>query len=223
MNELRRFKKSFFLGRLIWVVGTNRQYQGKRLRKTLRQCQIQAAQTLVLEPQQFIDMLSRGISYSILDQYEVIVVKGFDKLEPQFAHQFLNSIQTFRELQMGLAMRMILISGRKIAPELNEFERFKPVKICLEEMSEDPGDLNARVHMLIDQAVEVSGVSVVRLSERAAVFLEYYSSRSSSSDILELIILGLQRSDRRILRFRDFLPNLFSVSDDLSAAESRRN
>lgn len=218
MNELRLFKKSFFMGRLIWVVGSKKKTQIKRLRMTLKHCQIQPGEILTVGPHQFIDMLSKGVSNSLLRQYEVVVVRGFENLEPHLAGQFLKHIQNFKDLQMGLAMRMILVSSKDIPSELNNFETFKPIQISFKDENEDPGDLNLRVHVLIEKAIKVSGVSVVRLSPRAGVFLEYYSTRTSSADVLELIILGLQRSDRRVLRLRDFLPNLFPTAEDLNGA-----
>ncbi|MBC7398131.1 MAG: hypothetical protein H7333_11870 [Bdellovibrionales bacterium] len=178
---------------------------------------------MVINSHQLIDMLQHGVNREVVEQYEVLIVQDFEGLQPQLRSAFLRAIATFRELQMGLAMRMVLVSGRVIPSEFNDFDQFKPTLISADENNDEPEDLNARVHLLIEQGTALSGIPIVRLTERAAVFLEYYTAESNNLDALELILLGMQRSDEGILRFRDFLPDLFDVSDSFSSAVFKRN
>ncbi len=223
MNERKRFKNGFFMGRLIWVVGTEGSGRLQKTQEYLQKCQIQKKEMLVLNPQQLIDMFERGLSRTTVEQYEVLIVQDFENLGDEQALPFLKTIQTFRELQMGLAMRMVLVSDRVVPPALKNFEQFKAVQVSADDDSSEPEDLNARIHLLIEQATALSGVPIVRLTERAAVFLEYYSKSTHDRELLELILLGLHRSELGVLRFRDFLPDLFHASDNLSGAECKRN
>ena len=219
MNEIDRFKKTFFMGRLLWAVGSKGEHRLLRVKRLLKRCQIKSTEILVLKPPQFIDMLTSGLSGECIERYEVLVLHDFEQIEAHLVPLFLKCIQTFRELQMGLSMRLVLVSERLVTPELDNFSKFKPTQIAVEELGDDPGDLNARVHLLLEQAIVSSRIPVLRISERAAVFLEYYSRSASDHDILDLVILGLCRSDHRVLRFRDFLPNFKYPPDEGSAAE----
>lgn len=208
MENLVHFKNSFFLGRLIWAIG-KRSERLVKVRKMLSDCHIHHREILSLNALQFIDMLGRGLPESIVEQHEVILVRDFESLDSSLIAIFLSRIKTMLELQMGLNMRIVLVSGRRIPSELNEFSELSPTVVSLDDSSDDPGDINLKVHNYLEQAMRMSNIPVIRMSERAAEFLEYYAVRSQAPDVVELLLLGLFRSDRKILRFKDLLPDLW--------------
>jgi hypothetical protein len=50
-------------------------------------------------------------------------------------------------------------------------------------------------------------VRVSRLTEKAAFFLEESVKSKVDGELVALVVLGLRRSDGKVLRFRDLLPN----------------
>jgi hypothetical protein len=50
-------------------------------------------------------------------------------------------------------------------------------------------------------------VKVSRLTEKAAFFLEESVKARVDGELVALVILGLKRSDGRVLRFKDLLPH----------------
>ena len=67
-------------------------------------------EVLVLEPEQFMAMVKKGLDTSTAMQYEVFLIRGFEALSNECARQFLECMALFRSLQMGYGIRMILVS-----------------------------------------------------------------------------------------------------------------
>jgi len=213
MIETKRFKKSFFLGRLIWVKGPRKCQKEKIVFDILRSCQVSRGEVLPLRPAQFVSMMSRGLSQETVLNYEVFLIRGFESLSSEMAKKFLQCLEIFKSLQMGFGIRIVLLSDLSVSQELKDFEMLEPVIVQMRSTSYDPGDLNERVHYLVDQAMRITEVPVKRISEQAAAFLEHHFSDEADQDILELLIIGLKRSDGQVLRFKDFLPGFRFDSD----------
>lgn len=220
MIETKRFKKSFFLGRLIWVKGREAIENQEIVFDILKSCQVLRTEVLVLRPAQFISMMSRGLSQITILNYEVFLIQGFDSLSPETAKRFLRCLEVFKSLQMGIGIRVVLASGISVARELSDFESFNPVVIQVNKTSYDPGDLNERIHYLVAKAMKITDTPVKRISEQAAAFLEYHFSDETDQDVLELLVIGLNRSDGQVLRFKDFLPGYRFDSDFDSDSEA---
>ena len=206
MTDVNLFKKSFWLGRLIWVNGHRSVDKTAKLGSLLLECRIVPSEVLNLNPAQFIDMVTRGVSRDLIERYEVVVINGFEDLHGQHAVRFLEAIQSFSELQVGYSLQLILISSQAISADLERFERFKPTEIVVEPETEDPGEMNERVHGLLSIAMKIAGVRVTRISERAAVFLETFLLEEGDYDALVLLARGIGRSNRRVLRLSDLVP-----------------
>ncbi len=223
MIETKLFKRSFFLGKLVWVKGGEESGKIEIVFDILSSCEVKRSEVLMLDPNQFIELMHRGLTRETAAQYEVFLVRGFEQLSQKQSARFLKSIETFRELQMGFGIRVILLSDLEVTPELLEFAPFKPVIVRVSRTQPDPGDLNDRVHALIERAMGITRVPVKRISEKAAAFLEHHFADERDEDVLELLVIGLQRSDGEVLRFRDFLPHYPSTSGPESDLESCRN
>ncbi len=223
MDTVSKFKKSFFLGRLIWLTGKAGPAKEKRLREWLWSCRVAKNEVCHMSAKQFIDAVSTGFSKSVLIDYEVIQVSDFELLEGGAASNFLRAIRIFRELQMGLAMRLLLVSEEEISPDLQGFSEFSPIEISLADSGEDPGGLNERVHNLLEAAMAFSRVPVKRISEKAAIFLEIYSSHEDDHSVLTLLLDGLTRSDGQVLRFADLYPEGGAAPKSSASSETHCN
>ena len=206
MHDTQLFKSSFWMGRLIWVKGGDDYSRDERLKTMLLGCGIFPFEMFRLDAEQFVDMFSRGFSKELLKRYEVVLVSGFENLNGDQAIRFLNSVQSFCDLQMGHSLQIILNSSCSISPALKRFKQFKPVEILIDSESEDPGEMNERVQDLIEIATKLTGVPIWRLTERAAVFLESFVVEEGDYEALLLITLGLGRAKNRELRLLDLIP-----------------
>jgi hypothetical protein len=220
MMELGLFKKSFFLGRLVWVRGFGPRKNVRVVLETLSSCQVKESEVLILKPMQFIDFVQSGLDRELILNYEVFLIQEFENLSGDLAQKFLKCIGVFRSLQMGLGIRLVLVSEQEVTSELDEFSIFKPVIVKIIHYDQNPGDLNERVHALMDQAMEITSKPVHRISEKAAAFLETCFLDESDEDILALLVLGLMRSDGRVLRFRNFIPPVKHNGDPDGALET---
>ena len=218
-QEISLFKKSFWLGRLIWVTGGPSVNKEERLGNLLLECQILPSEVFQINVNQFVDMFSRGIDREMMRRYEVVLVKGFESLKDSEATSFLRTIQLFCDLQLGFSLQLILVSSRSISSDLNRFAQFKPTEIIVKDESEDPGEMNERLHALLALAMKITGVTVNRISERAAVFLEYFLEEEGDYDALVLLSMGLGRSDQEELRLRDLVPRPVTQKAVIRGAE----
>ena len=206
MNELSLFKKSFWLGRLIWVMGTPSKDNHQKVNVLLSACGILASEILRLESEQFVDMFSRGMARDLVNRYEVLIIHGFEDAHSGAADSLLKSIQSFCDLQEGHSLQLILMSSASISPEFKRFEQFKPIEIAIDTESEDPGEMNDRVHDLLGLAMKFAGVKVNRISERAAVFLEEFILDEGETDTFVLMVMGVMRAKTTELTLADLIP-----------------
>jgi hypothetical protein len=218
-REQNLFKKSFWLGRLIWIKGGKESIREEKLGNLLLECRVLPSEVFHLEADQFVDVFSRGIHREMMKRYEVVVVKGFENLTGSAAISFLRALQLFCDLQFGFSLQLVLLSPQSISSELDRFEKFKPTEISLSEDSEDPGEMNERLHDLLALAMKITGVTVNRISQRAAIFLEGFLKEEGDYDALVLLAMGLGRSNRDELRLRDLVPNPNARKVSISSAE----
>ena len=206
MNGTSLFKSGFWFGRLIWVSGGLFAKKKERLDELLLGCGVTSPEVLRLSAHQFVDVFARGMPKEWLTRYEVIVVNEFEDLVGQSATIFLRSIQSFCDFQMGHTLQIVLLSNSCISPDLDRFQQFKPVEILVSEDTEDPGEMNERLHSVLELAMRLTRVSVHRISERAAVFLETFIREEGDDDTLLLLIKSLPRAKNRELRLKDLMP-----------------
>jgi hypothetical protein len=213
MSDVSLFKKSFWLGRLIWITASPTRDNQRKVTELLSDCGILPSEILRLESGQFVDMFSRGMARDIIDRYEVLVIHGFEDANSGSANSLLKSIQSFCDLRDGHSLQLILMSDTVISPELKRFEQFKPTEISIDPESSDPGEMNERVHNLLDLAMQFSGVSVNRISERAAVFLEEFVGEEGDTDAFVLMVRGMMRAKTSELTLGDLTPQVFEFDD----------
>jgi hypothetical protein len=223
MKEVSLFKKSFWFGRLIWITGGPSVNKEEKLGNLLLGCQILPSEIFHLDADQFVDMFLRGIDRELMKRFEVVVVKGFEDLNGNQAAAFLRAIKLFSDLQSGFSLQLILVSHHTISADLNRFQQFNPTEISVGDDNEDPGETNERLHHLLSIAMKITGVSVNRISERAAVFLEGFLAEETGDEtnyeLLVLISMGLGRSDGGELKLRDLIPRPFTHHPKVSTAE----
>jgi hypothetical protein len=209
MSDVSLFKKSFWLGRLIWITGSPARDHQTKVTELLSDCGIRASEIMRLEAGQFVDMFSRGMGRDLIDRYEVLIIHGFEDASSGSASSLLNSIQSFCDLRDGHSLQLILMSDPVISPELKRFEQFKPTEICIDPENNDPGEMNERVHNLLDLAMQFSGVRVKRISERAAIFLEEFVSEEGDADAFVLMVRGMMCAKTSELTLSDLTPKVF--------------
>jgi hypothetical protein len=104
-------------------------------------------------------------------------------------------------------MRLILVSKREVPSEVHRIHEHLPLVIDTGAGESDPGELDSRVHSLVEIASRVAETPIRRLSERAAHFLEETVTTADGEEILLLLVEGVRRSKGSVLRLRDILPN----------------
>jgi hypothetical protein len=201
------FKKGFFMGRLIWVRGMAEEQLLPAARGMLVSCNINPKEMWLLTPIQFVSLLSSGFDRAMLMNFEVMVVHGFDTLSASLSKRFFSALAEFRALQMGLGVRLVLVSTKKTIPRLSRLNDFSPIVLDVQSPESDPGDLNAQVHSLIECASAICGVSIRRITEKAALFLEQSVAGGFGEEILSILVDGIQRSNGRVLSFSDLMPD----------------
>ena len=176
-------------------------------RGMLVSCNINPKEMWILTPIQFVSLLSVGFDRALLMNFEVMVVHGFDSLSERVSKSFFAALAEFRALQMGLGVRLVLVSTKKTIPKLSRLNDFSPIVLDVQSPESDPGDLNAQVHALIECASGICGVSIRRITEKAALFLEQSVAGGFGEEILSILVDGIQRSNGRVLSFSDLMPD----------------
>jgi len=206
MNIASLFKSGFWFGRLIWIRGSGSTKEGDRVDQLLSGCGIQSPEVFRLTALQFVDVFSRGFNRELLNRYEVLMVSEFENMSGMNAANFLKCIQSFCDFKSGHSLQLILLSERCVSAELDQFRQFNPVEVIMGDEADDPGEMNERVHSLLELAMRLTQVSVHRISERAAVFLETFLTEEGDEDTFLLLIRSLPRSNRHELRLKDLTP-----------------
>ena len=204
MSRSILFKRSFWLGRLIWMSGPRPQ-RNERLASLLAGCGVSRSEISYQSAFQFIDMCARGFSTEWRDRFEVITVGEFESLNGIEASAFLKAIETFMSLQVGHNIQLILVSSGSVSPDLKMFRPLSPIQIVLEDDSEDPGEASARVYRLIAYASTLAGVRIRRISKRAEIFLQQFLLEEGEDDSFVLILSYLMRTNTHELTLKNLM------------------
>jgi hypothetical protein len=207
MIEVSRFKESFYQGRLMWFKGPLGVGKIRVLYEALRLCEVTDDQVLVLDSEQFIELLFRGIPRGFLSNYRALVIRRVDTIHIDRWHRFLKCLEIYNQLRFGLGVRIILTSSEEISVQKNaQILFYQPSIFHIVGEGDDPSDLNERVHGLIERASFLTEKRILRVTERVAAFLETIATELTDEEVLELLVWGIFRSKGAILRFSDLLP-----------------
>ncbi len=217
------FKRGYFLGRMIWIRGVGGEDAFRELKNSIVGCGVEKAQIAWLSAEEFIRWAGGGEDRLDFLRFEALVLKNLEHFDERLLPALLRAITRFRSIAVGLGVRLILVTppGKSdfFAPILD----FSPVVVDGEGPSSDPCDLNSRAQALIEGASFIARVPIRRISERAAFFLEQTLEEGDEKEILVLLVEAVRRSDGRVLRFRDILPQFRPYFDDEGPEETSCN
>jgi hypothetical protein len=195
------FKRAFFAGDLIWLGGVSEIDEGGLLHDLER---LQVRPSCV----EFTDVEGALCREDLWEGagVEVIVVRLH--LSPHTAQcaRLVGFLERMADLQRLHGFRLLLVSGERDPKWCRHLEGLLPVQIEFP-FCETEAVLDDAVHRLIELASHHADVQVSRLSEKAAFFLEESVRARVDGELVALVVLGLRRSDGKVLRFRDLLPN----------------
>ncbi len=217
---MNTFRTGYFLGHLIWIRSGDASETSRILRGMLASCHIADSGVWSLSPRQLIDLMSFSLDQIALLKSEVILVRNFERLTGFTAEAFLRAISRLRAAHAGIGLRLILISECEITDELQKIHRLQPCIVPVGGGVPPCEEINSRVHGLIDEASRITEVPIKRISEKAAQFLEESCETRKGSEVLELLVDGIRRSNGHTLRFRDLLPNFARFFDPEDSAET---
>ena len=206
MIDFDSFKKSFFLSRLVWLELPQELKCSGAVSRLMEACDVDESSVWDLSPEQFIDQINHGFDRALLFGYDVLRVNWEYLQNPVQIRSLAKAIEKFQTFRDGLGMRLILVSCEVDELLLSQLHPLNPVVFNLGGRM-GPGDLNLRVHRFLELASIHANVKVNRISEKAAFFLEESLRQGVDEDFMALLILGLKRSQGKVLRFRDILPS----------------
>jgi len=206
MIDFDNFKKSFFLSRLVWLELPQELKSSGTVSRLLNSCDVDESSVWDLSPEQFINLFNRGFDSALLSNFDVVRVCWASLQDQEQILKLAKSIEKFQSFRVGLGLRLILVSSEVDELLLSYLHPLNPVVFNLGGRM-GPGDLNLRVHRFLELASIHANVKVNRISEKAAFFLEESLRQEVDEDFMALLILGLKRSQGKVLRFRDILPN----------------
>jgi hypothetical protein len=206
-DEKDRFRKGFHLGRIIWFRDEDLEGALKRTRRMLLFCNTSLDSVWTMSPSRFVNLMSGGMDRVSMEGFGVLLIHGLEDLSTNQAIAFLRAIRLFRAFQYGVGIRLVLVSKREVPIEVHRIHEHLPVVIDAGAGDGDPGELDSRVHSLVELASRVAETPIRRLSERAAHFLEETVITADGEEILLLLVEGVKRSKGSVLRLRDILPN----------------
>jgi hypothetical protein len=206
-GEKDRFRKGFHLGRIIWFRDEDTEGALSRTRELLLFCNTSPDSVWTMSPLQFVNLITGGMDRVSMEGFGVLLIHGLEDLSSNQAVAFLRAIKLFRAFQYGVGMRLILVSKREVPFEVHRIHEHLPLVIDTGAGESDPGELDSRVHSLVEIASRVAETPIRRLSERAAHFLEETVTTADGEEILLLLVEGVRRSKGSVLRLRDILPN----------------
>ncbi len=201
--EFGAFKEAFFAGDLIWLknVVTEDEVGIRRVLERLR-VRSSCVEIIGLE-----DVLNGKTREWVGSEIEVRVIRLDRRLSEARRAEFVSALRWVLENQKKMGFRILLISERRTDLDWHEdLCELKPVVLEFTSGNNE-GFMNDAVHDLLDMASGHAQVKVARLSERAAYFLEEIAKSKVDGELVALVVLGLKRSDGKVLRFRDLLPN----------------
>jgi hypothetical protein len=190
------FKKSFFAGELIWMVGVESPSHG--LTEILKSCWVRASQIRSLEVSEVLAMEEGHVPDVSPDSPEVWCIRLCSGEDSARRESFIQKLRWFFPEKVRAGQRVILVSECRDPGWTQSLQSWNAIS----------GDSDEKVHGLLELAARYARVRVGRISEKAAYFLEESARTGVDGDLVALVVLGLRRSDGKILRFRDLLPNL---------------
>ena len=207
MIEMDLFKESYFLGKLLWVKGPEGARKVRVTYEMLKICGVLDAQVAQLDGSQLVDIFAKGIPKKTLSHYRVLMVRDFEKLSGLRWERFMDILAQYRFLQFELGVRIILISneesGMPESVQHKELYRCKPLIIQLSDMAHSVEDADAKIHDLIEIAAQVAGKPVVRLTEKAANFLEIMPFLGNEDELIGILVQAIQKSKNGVLKWSD--------------------
>jgi hypothetical protein len=208
--DIDQFKRGYFLGRMIWIRGVEPEEAFRNLKQVLEDCGVGAAQIAWLRPEEFIHWATKGEECMGLLRFEAIVFRDLERLDEALLQAFLNALARFRSAAVGMGLRMILVTPPQKTDFFAPILDFFPVILDGDGPAADPRDLNSRAQALLEGASRITRVPIRRISARAAYFLEQSLEDGDEREVLVLLVEAVRRSDGRVLRFRDILPQFRS-------------
>ncbi len=199
--DFGEFKKAFFAGDLIWLRGVSETGETLLLRELER---MQVRPSCV----EFTDMNGISLRDGVcpVNGLEVLVVRLNANRPSAPGEAGVTALERIIRIQKECGFRVVLIS-MECDPEWDQLlGRLGPATFTLSR-SESTPVLDRTVHGLIEMASLHAEVRVSRLTEKAAFFLEESVKSKVDGELVALVVLGLRRSDGKVLRFRDLLPN----------------
>jgi hypothetical protein len=199
--EFGEFKKAFFAGEIIWISGVGEDDEAVLL------CELEKLQ---VQPScvEFTDMREIVCREGLLpgNGFEVLAVRLGSGLHPAQVRAGVRALKQLKEIQHEQGFRVILISAEFQSEWSRELGVLGAWNFTLP-LHTAESILDRAVHGLIEMASLHAEVRVSRLTEKAAFFLEESVKTSVDGELVALVVLGLKRSDGKVLRFRDLLPN----------------
>lgn len=208
------FKRAFFAGEMIWFAGVCDGAESAVIRE-LRKLRVGPSCVEFLEVGEF---LSRG---SRLPQVgvEVQVVKLRAGQGPWLRDSLVNALTRLLTVQRERGYRVLLVSADRDPEWSRALKGLAPSELQLPIGDPEPV-LDGTVHGLIEMASHHAEVRVSRITEKAAFFLEESAKSRVDGELVALVVLGLKRSDGKVLRFRDLLPNFHRYFEEGAGDET---
>jgi hypothetical protein len=221
--DIDRLRRGFFLGRMIWIRGVGAEEAFRQLGEVLKDCGVEAARIGWLGPEEFIHLASKGEECPAVLRFEVMVFRDLERMDFALFQDFLGALTRIRSAAVGMGIRMILVTPPEKTDFFAPFLDFCPVLIDGDGPASDPHDLNSRAQALLEGASRITRVPIRRISARAAYFIEQTLEDGDDWDILVLLVEAARRSDGRVLRFRDILPQFRSFFEGEDPEETSCN
>ena len=138
MSNLGAFKRSYFLGRALWIRGPHCSVRLRAIYSLLRSCGVSRSGIVQMNPNQFSEVFSAGFSREVLSHYQVFVVKDFEGLTTEGWLRFARAMDLYRYLRFDLGIRLLLLVNEQEAKEAEEMIK---IKESVERLITDVSDL----------------------------------------------------------------------------------
>ena len=201
-------------GMMVWIRGGMSAWESEvESGNVWFSCNTRDGEVRVLRPRAFITRMTDPARDLFLHSTSLVILRDFESLRGGLARQWLVALQRLHGFAGTAGVRIVLLSEGPITAEILGIYRFSPLVFGVFSQDPDPVDADLKVHRILECASRITSVSIKRISEKAANFLEYSACSHENEGLLELVIEGIRRSDGHTLRFRDLLPNFAPYFD----------
>ena len=221
MKELEVFEKNFESWRLMWLQGPDGANKVRITYEFLRLCKVSETRVMKITAHQFVDIMKKGLPKTYSSFYDVLIIQSFDSLRPKALLSFLRALMSYNDFKKSFGLRIVLVSKENFLGTPLFTKELNPFIIRVKNAENDPGDLNERIHALIEQASLKVNKRITQISEQVACVFELMACSKGDDELLAFLVASMRGMEGTILQYHHLFPKRVPKTENQPKNTSR--